>query len=230
MIHFKKFTYDNFEYFGVKKNSLITCRVHGDFSMTPGDHRRGSGCPKCAGRYKTIQELIKELKEIHNSKYTYDFLESTNVNKRIIITCPTHGNFPQLLSDHQGGHGCPKYNSSRGEAFIRNVLKGLNIKAKEQYKNKKCKYKILLRFDFAIFDENKNIKFLIEYQGEQHYFPVNFGGWVEEESLKIFQENLIKDNIKKEFCKDNKIPLLEIKYDQLKDSESLIKDFQKNLK
>lgn len=34
-----------------------------------------------------------------------------------------------------------------------------------------------LRFDFAIFDDDGNLDFLIEYQGRQHYEPVaKFGG------------------------------------------------------
>lgn len=33
------------------------------------------------------------------------------------------------------------------------------------------------RFDFAIFDDDGEIDFLIEYQGKQHYEPSNkFGG------------------------------------------------------
>ena len=28
-----------------------------------------------------------------------------------------------------------------------------------------------LRFDFAVFDDDGNIDFLIEYQGKQHYEP-----------------------------------------------------------
>lgn len=35
----------------------------------------------------------------------------------------------------------------------------------------------VLRFDFAVFDGDGNLDFLIEYQGKQHYEPVGkFGG------------------------------------------------------
>lgn len=67
--------------------------------------------------------------------------------------------------------------------------------------------KNLLRYDFAIYDENKNIKALIECQGEQHYKPVKeFGG--------DYQYNIQKENdkLKREYALNNKIPLIEIPF------------------
>ena len=53
----------------------------------------------------------------------------------------------------------------------------------------------------------------IEFQGIQHYKPVEiFGG------LKKFKEQQINDNIKRKYCKNNNIYLLEISY---KDIESI---------
>jgi len=47
----------------------------------------------------------------------------------------------------------------------------------------------------------------IEYNGQQHYMPVDyFGGKV---SLQHQQHN---DNIKREFCKNNNINLIEIPF------------------
>lgn len=79
----------------------------------------------------------------------------------------------------------------------------------------------LLRYDFAILDNNKNIIQLIEYDGEQHFRPVNkFGG---EEAFKIRQQH---DAIKNEYAKQHAIPLLRIKYcDDIEDvlTNNLIK-------
>lgn len=79
----------------------------------------------------------------------------------------------------------------------------------------KCKFIRVLPFDFYIPEYN----ILIEYNGIQHYKPIGlFGG---EEHLKYRQNN---DNIKKNYCKENNIPLLIIRYDD-KDIEKTIKDF-----
>ena len=67
----------------------------------------------------------------------------------------------------------------------------------------------LLFFDFAIFNQQNNLVALIEYQGEQHYFPISCFGGVER--LEKQQEN---DNIKKEYCKKANIPLYYINYNE----------------
>lgn len=65
-----------------------------------------------------------------------------------------------------------------------------------------------LRFDFAIFDDDGNLDFLIEYQGRQHYEPVaKFGG------KKGFYQQQFNDNKKRRYCALNNIPLIEISYE-----------------
>ena len=62
-----------------------------------------------------------------------------------------------------------------------------------------------LSFDFYVYTYN----LLIEYQGEQHYRPVEYFGGIEQ--FKIQQEH---DRRKREYAKNNDINLLEIRYDQ----------------
>jgi len=80
-----------------------------------------------------------------------------------------------------------------------------NIKHIQQYTNDKCKNITYLRFDFHLPDHNK----MIEFNGAQHYRPVDvFGG------EDAFNKRVINDNIKKKYCKDNNITLHIIRYDQ----------------
>ena len=60
-----------------------------------------------------------------------------------------------------------------------------------------------LRYDFSILKNNKVIA-LIEYDGEFHYGKARKG--------KRLLENLINDNIKSEYAKNNKIKLIRIPY------------------
>lgn len=53
----------------------------------------------------------------------------------------------------------------------------------------------------------------IEYQGEQHYRPVDFGGKGKRFSKKQFKENQERDERKKQKCVDNNCVLLEMRYD-----------------
>lgn len=71
-----------------------------------------------------------------------------------------------------------------------------------------CKKKRTLPFDFAVF-ENGEIKFMIEYNGKQHYESVDFFG-----GKAGYEDRVEKDNIKKDFCLKKNIPLLIIDYNE----------------
>ena len=62
-------------------------------------------------------------------------------------------------------------------------------------------------FDFAVFDDSGNLDFLIEYQGIQHYQAKSkFGG-----SKGLYQQQY-NDNLKRRFCMEHGITLVEIPY------------------
>lgn len=65
----------------------------------------------------------------------------------------------------------------------------------------------------------------IEYRGEQHYFPVNFRGRGSKDYLDEFKNNQIRDNIKREYCKDNKITLIEIPYTEKNNISDILKQY-----
>ena len=61
--------------------------------------------------------------------------------------------------------------SSRGEIKICDILDmaGLDYQEEYTFKDLVSTNGRALRFDFAVFDDNGDIDFLIEYQGIQHY-------------------------------------------------------------
>lgn len=64
-----------------------------------------------------------------------------------------------------------------------------------------------LRFDFAVFNDDGEIDFLIEYQGEQHYKPsTKFGG-----KRGLFQQRY-NDNLKRRYCAQFGYTLIAIPY------------------
>lgn len=66
---------------------------------------------------------------------------------------------------------------------------------------------------FDIYFPQLNIA--IEYQGEQHFYPVDFGGRGKKIALRQFQENIKRDNLKIEKANENNCSILHIlpKYD-----------------
>lgn len=122
------------------------------------------------------------------------------------------------------GSRCPQCNDSKGNRKIRKYLKDNNIKYTAEYKIKECSNKRMLPFDFAIFDEDDNLKLLIEYQGRQHYEPVEkFDG------KKGFKERIKNDKIKKDYCTANNINFLEICYKDLEITNEIIENAIKEI-
>lgn len=92
-----------------------------------------------------------------------------------------------------------------------------NIKFKIQYGFPDLK-KGLLKFDFAILDSSESLIALIEYQGEQHFQPIEFFG-----GKKKFEMQQYNDELKRVYCANKGIPLIEIPY--WEDIGKYLKDF-----
>ena len=99
--------------------------------------------------------------------------------------------------------------ASRGEIKIHEILETAGLVFKEEYSfpDLVSSSGRPLRYDFAVFDDNDNLEFLIEYQGIQHYQPKSkFGGY---SGLRKQQYN---DMQKREYCRNHNIILISIPY------------------
>lgn len=99
--------------------------------------------------------------------------------------------------------------ASRAEIKIEEILEqaGLNFKMEYSFEGLNSPNGRPLRFDFAIFDDDGNLDFLIEYQGKQHYeASQKFGG------KKGLYQQQFNDNKKRRFCALHDITLIEIPY------------------
>jgi len=203
-IHNHKYDYSMVDYINSNHNIKIICPAHGIFTQRASHHLSGSACPKCVGKNKTTEEFITECDTIHNHKYDYSMVDYVSEKKKIKIICPAHGIFTQRAGHHIRGRGCPICRESKGEREIRLWLIKNNICFTKQHKFKDCRDIRPLPFDFYLPTYN----ICIEYNGRQHYENVSiFGG---EKEFKKIQK---RDNIKKEYCINNNIPLIIIKYD-----------------
>lgn len=119
-----------------------------------------------------------------------------------------------LIRGHTISCGC--YKNSKGEERILNFLIDNNINYKRQYSFSDLSRINPLRFDFAIF-KNNTLFCLIEYQGEQHYQCIEH--WGGEKGLIQRQEN---DNLKKNYCINNNIKLIEIPYTEYKQINDIL--------
>lgn len=116
--------------------------------------------------------------------------------------------------------GCVK---SKGEYKIAKFLNKYNIKYEAQKTFDDCKRKYKLRFDFQIFYNDNEKFFLCEYQGAQHYHLAFCFSKTEEEAKEKLDYITTNDNIKREYCQDNNIKLVEIPYWNFNKIETILK-------
>lgn len=120
--------------------------------------------------------------------------------------CGTIINVPgkDLKSGNTQSCGCIK---SRGEEKISQILSSNNIIFEKEKTFDNCRFKdtdALARFDFYVDN-----KYIIEYDGEQHFSDKNVGWGI---PLKEIQQ---KDEFKNQWCKENNIPIIRISYQNL---------------
>ena len=124
--------------------------------------------------------------------------------------CEAHTIISVLGSNLRTGHtqscGCDR--RSHGELKIIQLLTENHI----PFECEKVMFKYSsgsnAKFDFYI-----NNKYLLEYDGETHYF-CNLHGWHTKHRL---DQQIERDNIKNQWCKENHIPLIRIPYTILND-------------
>ena len=205
------YSYDFVNYSNCEKKVKIVCRTHGPFYQTPYLHLNSNGCSKCAGKHKLDKlGFMTTSKEIHNDSYIYDEVKYINNKTKVKIICKTHGEFEQTPNHHMRGIGCPICKSSKGELEIKRILEINDIGYKRQFKFDNLSYKSKLIFDFAIFDKNNNLKYLIEYNGIQHYKRSS----IFHKDEKDFKLSKIRDRLKRKYCSKYNISLLIIKYNE----------------
>ena len=100
----------------------------------------------------TLEKFIERSNIIHNNKYTYEYTIYEKSSKKVIITCPIHGNFTQTAGSHLK-HGCRKCsndkvgkrNKKSPELWIEDFNKKHNFKYRypEKIENAKNKIKII---------------------------------------------------------------------------------------
>lgn len=223
------------DYIGYEKKIKCRCKTCGfEFETMPKTLIQGKYyCPECSKTQRGISRRTNP--EIYKKKVYKDnpdilLLESyTRSKDKIKCRCKKCGHewsscASNILSEHIR---CPACSSSKSEDQLAGILASLNLNYERKVRFKECRYKKPLEFDFIIYDNNKNITFACEYDGEQHYMPIQYTSKQTAEShLEITQ---IRDKIKNEYCKSNDIIMIRIPYWEKNNMESfLIKKLKEN--
>jgi len=182
---------------------------------------RGHKCNLC-NKYKPKNYL--KVKEIIESSSNYKLVSDKYINahEKIKIQC-NHGHiYESSLSNFQAGKRCPncwlQKKESKGSQKIKNFLIQNNIDFQIEKKFENCKNIRDLKFDFYLPLNN----ILIEFQGIQHYelkrqFDVK-------NKKNAFENQVKRDNIKRKFCLEQQIHLVEIAFWDIDKIEIILKN------
>lgn len=199
------------------------------WEATPTHIKQGYGCPTCrdenfakasADANARISKLavmraysqleVKGIQYVPNKNSRNGFPRTMMSKEK--WKCQSCGHVWEThLASINYGTGCPTCATSylKGETFTRELLEEYGIEFQSQKKFSDLKRIKPLSYDFYI----PSMDILIECQGEQHYKPVDFMGGAE--MFNIQQE---RDQLKREYARQNGYYLLEISY----------KDYRKN--
>ena len=161
----------------------------------------------------TVIEEQQNMKDVKN-KGTYWRCVCDCGNETIVSS-------NQLRTGGTMSCGCLQ---SKNELLIKQHLGELGIKYIPQYwfddlVSPETGYR--LKYDVAVVDDNNNLVFLIEYDGEQHEYGSRFSPNPEVNKMK-FERMQLYDKMKNQYCIDHNIDLLRISFRHKKDLNGLL--------
>lgn len=142
-LHSGFYSYEKTVYTIGHEKMIVTCPLHGDFSVLAINHIYGGrGCPVCgaakrghrltgtnsakkSGPVMVAKHAAKfeaQAREAHGDKYDYSKVDYRGRKTQVAIVCPKHGPFQQTPAHHLSReHGCPEcsHHLSKGEAQIK---------------------------------------------------------------------------------------------------------------
>lgn len=189
-VHSNFYNYELVRYVNSTTNVKIICPVHGMFEQTPATHLNNRGCRDC-GKLRTIsahkndtETFIQKAKLKHGKLYDYSSVVYVGNKEKVDIRCNVYGIFKQTPNNHLTGYGCNRCGCNRTNSK--------NTGDSESF----------------IKDAIRVHENLYQYDGKQHFHAVDF--WGGKEGLKKQKKH---DSIKTNYCNENGINLLRIRYD-----------------
>ena len=211
--------------FRKQSEGSFRCLKHGEvFQNSLANLFNSYGCSQCsveAQREKTrknSETLIKDVFRVHRELITVaDPSQYVNTDTKIEFRCikKRHGSFQSTPHSILRGNGCPICRMSSGERKILFWLRDNSIEHKYQWRVNKHVGNGQFIYDFFL----PKLKTLIEFDGRQHFEPVE--AWGGEKGLAKTRRN---DKLKNEYAILKGLNLIRIKYTEFEDLEEILSD------
>lgn len=198
----------------------------------------GRGCSFCSSGGKSIclcrslearfPELAREWDYSKNALSPKDYFYSSN--KMVNWICPDpkcKHQYPALISNRtrKNPSACPKCNLNRWEARLLEIQKSYGSMIVHGKPSIKCfdqingKWRQLTPDSIGHIVSNGH-RFMIEFDGEQHFKSAKFNG-----SWSDFRDQICRDLAKNKYARDNGMSLLRVAWTDRYHMESWIREF-----
>ena len=188
-------------YANTKTKLLWECAEGHQWEATPGTVNRGSWCPFCAGRGKTIEDM-NNLAEERGGRCLSDVY--VNVDTKLLWACEQGHQWEATPYKIEAGQWCPQCSSGLGERICRELFEQIFERRFPKSYPKWLVNKNGNQMELDGFCASLGIAF--EHQGEQHY-STGTQFIKTEQGLQTRQED---DKLKIELCEQHGIVLLAI--------------------
>jgi len=187
------------EYNGVRYNQTVVKHLMGR-------------CPEKISTRHSTEDFISKAIKVWGDKYDYSLVDYKNALEPVKIL---HRGivYEQRPTSHLEGMA-PEFRKNE-ESMIRDLMEQNDFKGIREIKDFLRKFKIeflqnhildRIEFDFYL----PSIRVCIEFDGIYHYQPIEeLGG------LKTYDRVRLEEKIKSDYCEDNYIDLVKIRYDQI---------------
>ena len=215
------------EYVNARTPILCKCNLDGtEWTSVPEVLTQGGVCcPKC--RYekasqtktKTNEQFLIDLAKIN--PYIIPIDEYTDSYTKLKVKCKDCGTEWQAMPGKLlSNRGCPRCRITQGERVIRRYLDehNINYELNKTFTDLRGNKGGVISYDFYI----PTYKLLIEFQGEQHYNPVTFGGISAEQAEQRYNNQVEHDKLKQEYATANQFNLLVIPYWDYKNIKEIL--------
>lgn len=222
--------------------TLFCSKHNGEYSITFNNFKQGRRCSFCSKIIKnkkrnstiiatngslkdSFPEVIKDWDYLANSLTPSDYTPKSNKLVNWICSVCRYEYRMTICNRTRRTWTCPicsnKRIDSNGNLKIAKWLSDENISFCREKRFYDCRDSKPLPFDFLIEFESHILA--IEFQGRQHYEPVDFFNKSNDfNRAEKFQKSLHHDEIKRDYCAKNGIRLISIPYWEYDNIENIL--------
>lgn len=160
-------------------------------------------CPYCSGRSGNFQDELDKICQSKNGELLSNYKDASTY---VTLKCNKHNYIWDMLPGNiRKGRWCPICTMGFNEKVVWDYFKNMqcNIQIQYTFNDLVGENDEKLKYDFAVFDMNNSLVYLVEVDDEEHRRKIRGNSPRQLQRKKALERDKIKDN----YCQEHNIPL-----------------------